>query len=481
MAELVDALDLGSSAARRGGSSPSIRTKILNKDFEIAMDIEKIIEIKDLKNDKLDLHLSVTLKSDLFEKEIDSEIKKTAKTISMDGFRKGKVPISLIKKRHGDAFRMDVLKDVVTGTLKHISQERKIKTIGEPDISDLVNEQGKDITFLLKYVLLPEIKMPDWDKISLEKPVLDISDKEIDNQLEELIKFSSTFDKKSTVKAKEGDQVILDAVGFCDGKAFEGGKLERYKLVLGSKAFIPGFEDQLVGAKGGDEVTVKVTFPTEYHEKSLAGKEAIFECIVQEVFKPVKPELNDEFAKKFNAENIEDLKKKIGENISNSYRLPIFTHMKRELFDTLEDLLSFDIPEILLAKEKASLIQHTSQDKDNEPEEIKGKSEKEKKEYYDKLAARRVRLGLMLAEYANENKISVSQDDLRDAIFATARQFPGQEAQIFNFYQKNSQAVEQLRGPVLEEKAMKDIFDNKIKAQEKKYSKEKLDKILEDE
>lgn len=440
-----------------------------------------MMEVKDLKNEKLDLHLGVTLKSKLFDKEVDSEIKKTSKTINMDGFRKGKVPVSIIKKRHGDAFRMDVLKEAVSNVLKHVSEERKIKTIGEPDISDLVNEQGKDVSFTLKYVLLPEINMPEWSKISVEKPALEVSDKEVDEQIAELVKFSSSFDKKTTAKSKKGDQVTLDAVGFVDGKAFEGGKLEGHKLVLGSNTFIPGFEDQLIGSKEGDEVKVEVSFPEDYHEKSLAGKPSIFECIVQAVHKPTNPELNDEFAKRFNAENIDDLKKKISENIANSYKLPIFTHMKRDLFDKLEDMLNFDVPEVLLEKEKASLMQHTGKDADSEPEEIQGKSEKEKAEYYDKLAARRVRLGLMLAEYANTNKISVEQEDLREAIFATARQFPGQESQIFDFYQKNAQAVETLKGPILEEKAMKDIFDNQIKAKEKKYSKDKLDKLLEEE
>ena len=448
------------------------------------MDIEKLMEVKDLKNDHLDLHLGITLKSDLFEKEIDSDIKKASKTIHMDGFRKGKVPISIIKKRHGDAFRIDTLKEVISKALSYIFEQRKIRSMGEPDISDLVNEAGKDVTFTIKYTLLPEIKMPDWDKISIERPILELADKEIDKQIEELIKFSSTFDKESTAKAKEGDRITLDAVGFVDGEAFEGGKLEGHKLILGSNAFIPGFEDQLIGAKGGDEVKVEVTFPEDYHQKSLAGKDAIFECIVQAVFKPIKPELNDEFAKRFNAENVEDLKKKIGENISNSYRLPIFTQMKRELFDKLEDMLSFDIPDRLLEMEKASLMQHTARanDKDdNEPEEIKGKSETEKKEYYDKLAASRIRLGLMLAEYANENAITILEEDVREAVFATARQFPGQELQIFNFYQKNPQAVESLKGPIIEEKAMKDIFDNKIKTKDKKYTKDKLDKLLEEE
>ena len=438
------------------------------------------MNIKELKSDSVELHLEVKIPAKDFEATVDKELAKVSKTAKMDGFRKGKVPTSLLKKRYNASLRMDALRDAITKAIQDIKEERKLRTIGEPEIDGVKNEENKDIEFSLKFSLLPEIKMPDWSKVAIEKPVLDIVEQDVDERMKELTKMSVSFDKETKAKAKKGEQVTIDAVGSVDGVAFDGGKLDDYKLVLGSMTFIPGFEDQLIGAKAGDEVKVEVPFPKDYHASNLAGKDAVFDCKVKAVHKPVEPEINDEFAKKFQCENVDKLKDQIKESFALSYDEAILTVMKRRLFDKLEDQLKFDVPASLLDKETQMLQSQTEQAQE-EPEEVKGKSAKEKEKYYADLASRRVKLGLLLAEYVSENKMEISQDDIRNAIMAQARSFPGQEQQIFQYYSQNQQALESLKGPVLEEKAVKDIFANKIKVTDKKYKKDALEKLLNEE
>lgn len=438
------------------------------------------MNIKELKSDSVNLHLEITIPAKEFEGNVEKELVKISKTAKMDGFRKGKVPATLLKKKYNSSLRVDALRDVITRAIKDTKEERKLKTIGEPEIDGIKNEEGKDIVFTLNFTLLPDIKMPDWSKVSLEKPVLDVTTKNVDDRIKELAKMSVNYDKETKAKAKKGDQVTIDAIGSIDGTPFDGGKLDEHKLVLGSNVFIPGFEDQLIGAKTGDEIKVEVPFPKEYHASNLAGKDAIFDCQIKAVHKPSEPEINDDFAKKFQCDTVDKLKEQVKESISQSYDDAIMTVMKRRLFDKLEDQLKFKVPSSLLDKEKQMLQSQTEQAQEI-PEEIKDKSAKDKEKYYLDLAERRVKLGLLLAEYVRGNKMEISQEDVRGAIMSQARNFPGQEAQIFEYYSKNEQALESLKGPVLEEKAVKDIFANKIKITDKKYKQDALEKLLNEE
>lgn len=441
------------------------------------MNIEKLISVTDLDNSGSTISLSVTIKSSDFEQEVENQIQRVAKSVKIDGFRSGKVPVSVVKKRYSESVKADVLQDMIVNSLQHIQKTRELRMIGQPDVTDLVNEPGKDVSFKVKCMLFPKVTMPEWEKFEIEKPVLTVSEKDVEEEIDRLIKSSHEFTEKTKDKAKIGDQVVIDTIGYVDNTAFEGGKLEKYRLVLGSGTFIPGFEDQLVGAKEGEEVKVSVKFPEEYHAKNLAGKDAIFECVVSEVYKPTIPELNDEFAKKFDLDSLEELKEKIKANIAGAYGEHIFAYMKRKLFDAIENSLDFPVPEALLEEEKSALKNNKPSDEDDD---LKDKSEEEKELYYNKLAVRRVKLGFLLAEYAKLTNISVTQDDLQRTVLSTARQFPGQELQILDFYHKNMNALESLKGPIIEEKSMKDIIENKVKTKEKKYTKEKLEKLLEE-
>ncbi len=433
----------------------------------------------ELKNTKTEYHAQVKIASADVDNQIESEIAKIAKTAKIDGFRVGKVPVSMVKKKYYSSVRADVVREKIGNAIEEIVKDKKLNIATDPAVEDLKNDEGKDLECVLKFEIVPEIKLPDFKKIELEKPALDAKDKDIKEQLDQLASFSKNYEKETKGKAKKGDQVTIDAVGYVDGKAFDGGKLEAHKLVLGSNAFIPGFEDQLIGTKAGDDVSVNVEFPKEYHSTDLAGKPSEFKVQVLAVHQESIQELDDEFAKKFQCKSMDELKEKMSDNLKKSFEQSIHVLMKMRLFDKLENTLDFDVPASLLARELEALEKQGDQMKDDE--ELKNKSDAEKKKYFEGLAQRRVRIGLMLAEYVKQNKIQIEEADIREAILAQARNYPGQEQQVIDFYMKNKQAIENLKGPVLEEKAVKVIFDKEVKLKEKLYTKEKLEKLLNSE
>lgn len=436
------------------------------------------MKITELKNDATNFHAKVVIPSKEIDVEVEKELAKLAKTAKLDGFRVGKVPASVLKKKYSEHLRVDAVRNTIVKAIGNVSKNQNLRTITDPEVDDLKNEEGKDLEFVLKYELLPEIPMPDFKTITIERPVLEVQDKDIDERLDQLLDMAKDYSKEIKTKAKKGDQVTIDAVGYVDDKAFEGGKLTSHKLVLGSGAFIPGFEDQLIGTKAGDDVSVKVDFPKEYHEKSLAGKPSEFKVKVLFVHEETKGKIDDEFAKKFNFDTVDKLKNQIKTSMIESYSGPIETIMKMELFDKLEELLKFDIPNALLTREIAALKNQASQMDD---EDLNAKSEKEQDAYFKKLASRRVRLGLMLAEYVKVHNLQIDKTDINQAIVAQAKHFPGRENEVMNMYLKNQQALESLKGPVLEDKAVRSIFDKEVKIIEKSYNKEKLEKLIDSE
>jgi len=434
------------------------------------------MKITEIKNDNNDLHLRVTILLEELSSEVDLELAKLSKTAKIDGFRVGKVPISFLKKKYAVSLRAEAANRKIVKAISDITKDRNLRSFTDPDIEDVRNEDGGDLEFTLKFQLIPEISMPDFKKISIEKPVFDLKDKDLDEQIEKLLDASKEYNKITKSKAKKGDQVTIDAVGYVDGKAFAGGKLTSHKLVLGSGTFIPGFEDQLIGSKAGDDVTVKVDFPKEYHEETLAGKPSEFKVQVLEVHNGTPAKLDDEFAKKFRFDNVEKLKEQITKNILSTYEEPILTIMKMDLFDKLEKLLDFDVPKSLIEREIGILKRQAPEIDD---EEFKNQSLENKEAYFAKLASRRVKLGLMLAEYIKLHKLEVDKTDIQKAVMDQAKHYPGRENEIIDFYLKNANALESLKGPILEEKAVKNIFEKEVKIVEKSYNKAKLEKLLE--
>ena len=337
---------------------------------------------------------------------------------------------------------------------------------------------GDDVNVDMTYEKLPEIPEVDLSTINLEKMIVKADEASIDEALTNLAETAQDFKaRKAGSKAKEGDQVVMAFVGKVDGEAFDGGSAEDYPLVLGSNSFIPGFEEQLVGVKAGEEKAVTVSFPAEYQAEHLAGKEAIFDCTIVEVKEPVAAEIDDEMAKKFGAEDLTALKTQIGERLEAEYGGASRAIMKRGLLDAMDTLVSFDLPPSLLDAE-AGQIAHQLWHEDNPEVEGHDHPEIETTDEHKTLADRRVRLGLLLADLGQKAAVEVTDAEMTQAIMNQARQYPGQEREFFEFVQKNQQMQQQLRAPLFEDKVVDHVFAQAT-VTEKEVSKDELQKAVE--
>jgi trigger factor len=302
----------------------------------------------------------------------------------------------------------------------------------------------------------------------------------VDEAVKRIISSNKSFKERGkTAKAREGDAVKIDFKGFVDGEAFEGGEAKEFQLELGSGQFIPGFEEQLVGSKAGDELNVEVTFPKEYHKEELAGKKAVFETKVHAVLQPEEAELNDEFAQTLGMESVEKLKEAIREQLSKEYDGLARNRMKKEMFDQLDEQASFDVPEGMFNLEFDSIWKQVEEARKQGDPSLADRDEAELKEEYKEIAARRVRLGIVLSQIAGRNDLEVGRDELTKAVMEQARMYPGQESKVIEFYQQHPEHLQELRGPILEEKAV-DLIFSKVNVEEKKYSPEELRKELEE-
>jgi trigger factor len=343
----------------------------------------------------------------------------------------------------------------------------------QPDVK-MTNEdwkEGDDVIVSMTYEKLPEIPEVDYKKIKLEKLVVKPGDDEIDDALKNLAENAQNFATKKG-KAADGDQVVFDFVGTVDGEAFEGGSAEDFPLVLGSGQFIPGFEEQLVGVKAKDEKDVEVSFPEDYQAEHLAGKAAVFACTIKEIKKPVPAEVDDELAKKFGAEDLAALKGQITERLQSEYAGAARAVMKRGLLDQLDKVVSFELPPSLVDAE-ANQIAHQLFHEENPDVEGEDHDPVEPTDEHTKLAERRVKLGLLLAELGQKNDVQVSDAEMTQAIMTQARQYPGQERAFFEFIQQNQAAQQQVRAPLFEDKVV-DFIGELAKVTEKEVSKDDL-------
>ncbi|MBS0242661.1 MAG: trigger factor [Proteobacteria bacterium] len=403
--------------------------------------------------------------------------------IQLKGFRKGKVPPAHIKKVYGRSLMAEVLQKAVEESTSKAIADRNERPAFEPKVEFPENEaevnkviEGEgDFAYSVSFEVLPEFKLADLGTIELEKLVAEVPEADVAKALESMADRNVSYEVQDGRVAEGGDQVTIDFVGRVDGTEFEGGKGEDMPLVLGSGAFIPGFEDQLKGAKPGEEKIVKVTFPAEYPVETLKGKEAEFTVQVKSVGAPKKPAIDDEFAKGMGIESLEELRKRVAQQMAGEYEQVARQKMKRQMLDALDAAHSFELPPTLVDGEFQGIWQDLTQRMEQAKRTFadEGKTEDEVKAEYRKLAERRVRLGLVLGEIGNEAKVEVTQDELRNALFAQARRFPGQEKMVYEYFQKNPQAVSQLRAPIYEDKVV-DYIAGKAKVTEKKVSSEEL-------
>lgn len=451
---------------------PSTRTKTDEKDDKM--------QVTETLNEGLKRGYQITVTAAELDAKVNEKLAEAQPEIEMKGFRKGKVPMALLKKQFGQRLLGEAMQETIDGAMASHFEESGDRPAAQPDVK-MTNDdwkEGDDIVVDMTYEALPEIADPDLSGVKLEKLVVKAAEADVDEALKNLAETAQNFEpRRKGSKAKDGDQVVIDFVGKVDDEAFDGGSAEDYPLVLGSNSFIPGFEEQLVGAKAEEEVEVKVTFPAEYGAENLAGKDAVFTCTVKEVKAPAAAEIDDELAKKFGADDLDGLKAQITERLESEYTGAARAVLKRGLLDALDDLVKFDLPPSLLEAE-AKQIAHQLWHEENPEVQGHDHGEIEVKDEHNSLAERRVRLGLLLAEVGRKAEIEVTDAEMTQAIMAQARQYPGQERQFFEFIQQNAQVQQQLRAPIFEDKVVDHLFEQ-VEMTEKEVTKDELQAAVE--
>jgi trigger factor len=376
----------------------------------------------------------------------------------------------------------EIVEQTINETTQKVLTDNNLRPAGEPDlrpegdIQDVV-EGRTDLAYEIALEVIPEFVPADFSEISLKRPIYEPTEEEVGEALAELAESSKTFEprKGKTVKSKDGDQLLIDFVGRVDGEAFEGGGAEDATLTLGSGQFIPGFEEQLVGAKPGDEVLVKVTFPAEYQAAQLAGKDAEFTVQVKEVRAPKASKVDDALAERLGIENLEKLKELLRSNLQSQFAGATRFKLKRALLDILDERHDFLLPPRMVEAEFSQIWDQVQQDKTagGLPPEDSDKSDAQLEVEYRKIAERRVRLGLVLAEVGRINNVQVTEQELAEAMRAEAMRYGPQAQQIFDFLRQNPSAQSQIRAPIFEEKVV-DLIVSRAKVEDEKVSKEDL-------
>jgi trigger factor len=439
------------------------------------------MQVTETLKDGLKRAYTITVTAAELDAEVQKKLIEAQPEVEIKGFRKGKVPLAILKKQFGQRMIGDAMQDAIDGAMKNHFDATGDRPALQPEVKMVGGEtwkEGQDVVVEMTYECLPPIPEVDAGKITLERLSVKADDAAIDEALKNLAGSAQSFEaKKKAQKAKKGDQVVIDFKGSVDGDYFEGGSGEDYPLVLGSNSFIPGFEDQLIGTKTGEEVKVNVSFPENYGAAHLAGKAAVFECTVKEVREPKEAEIDDELAKKFGAEDLAALKGQIAERLEAEYKGAARAVMKRSLLDQLDAQVQFDLPAALVDAEAAQ-IAHQLWHEENPEVHDHNHGSVEPTDEHKKLAERRVRLGLVLAEVGRKAEVTVSDAEMTQAVLAAARQYPGQERQFFEFVQKNAQMQQQLRAPVFEDKVVDHIVAG-AKVTDKDVSKDELQKLVE--
>jgi trigger factor len=424
---------------------------------------------------------TITVTAAELDEKVQEKLLEAQPEVEIKGFRKGKVPLAILKKQFGPRLLGDAMQDAIDGAMKSHFDATGDRPALQPEVKMVDGEtwkEGQDVVVTMSYEALPPIPELDASQVTLDRLSVKADEASIEEALKNLAATAQSFtDKKKGAKAKDGDQVTIDFKGSVDGELFEGGSGEDYPLVLGSNSFIPGFEAQLVGSSVGDEVSVNVTFPEAYGAKHLAGKAAVFACTVKALKKPVPAELDDELAKKYGAEDLAALKGQIAERLEAEYKGASRAVLKRALLDQLDGLVKFDLPAALVDAEAAQ-IAHQLWHEENPEVHDHNHGSVETTEEHKKLAERRVRLGLVLAEIGRKAEITVTDAEMTQAVLAQARQYPGQERAYFEFVQKNPQMQQQLRAPIFEDKVVDHIVAG-AKVTDKDVSKEDLQKAVE--
>lgn len=403
------------------------------------------------------------------------ELQDYSKKVKIAGFRPGKVPLEVVKKRFGDSVNVEVLDKLVKESAENLFKEKNLRPCLEPKIEpESKFEEGKDFKYTMEFEVFPEVPEFDFTKLKIEKPVAEVTKKEVQEGFDRVAQGNPQYESiTGRTKTQKGDIVSFDFTGRKDGVEFPGGKAEGFMLELGSGKFIPGFEDKMIGMEKGEEKTFPITFPKDYHAKDLAGQKTEFTVKVHDIKAAKKPEINDEYAKNFGFEKASQLEEAIEKQIRADFDAISFTKAKKALFDEIDSKHKFEVPAGMIKVDYDMVMQQMKQES---PKSDEKELDKEAK----KLAERRVRLGIILSELGKKNNIVVTNDEIRQGIWQKAQSYPGQEQRVIEFYQKQPQAIEQVRGEILEDKVVNFLL-GKVKVTEKKVSKDELLKDDEDD
>ena len=438
------------------------------------------MQVTETLNEGLKRGYNITVTAAELDDKVNEKLREAAPEIEMKGFRKGKVPMALLKKQFGPRLLGEAMQESVDGAMAKHFEDSGDRPAMQPKV-EMTNEdwkEGDDIEVAMSYEALPEIPEVDLTKVKLEKMLVKADDGAVDEALGNLAETAQNFaDRRKGSKAKDGDQVVIDFVGKVDGEAFDGGAAEDFPLTLGSGQFIPGFEEQLVGVKVGEEKAVEVTFPEEYGNADLAGKPAVFDVTVKGVKEPKPAEIDDELAQKFGAEDLAALKAQVVERLEAEYAGASRQVMKRGLLDALDKAVKFDLPPSLVEAE-ASQIAHQLWHEEHPEVHGHDHGEIEATDEHKTLAERRVRLGLVLADVGQKAEITVSDAEMTQAVMNQARQYPGQERQFFEFVQQNPGMRQQIQAPLFEDKVVDHLFEQ-VTLKDKEVSKDALQKAVE--
>ncbi|ABR60032.1 trigger factor [Sinorhizobium medicae] len=426
--------------------------------------------------------LKVVIPADEMEARMNERLVEVKDRVRINGFRPGKVPVAHLKKVYGKSIMADLVNEIVREKPTEILTSRGEKSATQPEIgmtedeaeADKILKAEADFEFTVAYEIIPPIELKDASGIKVTREVVDVGEDEVNEQIERIAESARTYESKKG-KAANGDRVTIDYLGKVDGEAFDGGKDEDAELVLGSNRFIPGFEEQLVGAKAGDEKTITVTFPADYPAANLAGKEATFDVTVKDVAAAAPIEINDELATKLGLESVDKLKEIVRGQIESQFGSITRQKVKRQLLDQLDELYQFDTPERLVDAEFENIWRQINTDLQQAGKTFADEdtTEEEARAEYRKLAQRRVRLGLVLSEIGEKAGVQVSDDEMQNSLFQQLRQFPGQEKEIIEYFRNTPGAAASLRAPLFEEKVVDHLL-TEVSVTDKKVSKEEL-------
>lgn len=445
------------------------------------------MQITETNAEGLKRELQVVLAANELSERRDKRLDEIKDTVQIKGFRKGKVPLAHLKKVFGRQLMAEILQTAVEESSQKALEDRAERPAGQPKIDfpedealiETVIEGKADLSYSMTYEIIPKFDVVDFSTLELERLVSDVEDEEIDKAVQQLAERNVGYEPTETGEAAEGFKLKIDFVGTLDGEAFEGGTAQDVELVIGQGGFIPGFEEELIGAKAGEEREVNVTFPEDYPVDTLKGKPAKFATKITEVAEPKTPEINDEFAKTLGAEDLAKLREMVTEQMQREFGQVSRMKLKRALLDQMNEKHNFELPPSLVDAEFEEIwSQMTARmAQQGQTFEDDTKTEEERRAEYREVAERRVRLGLLIGEIGEANKVEVTQDELRQALLMEAQRYPGQAKEVYEYFEKTPGAIGQLRAPIFEDKVI-DVILSKANVSDRKVSVEELAKPL---